>query len=178
MEVQRMSEWTMEGRAVFVDGELIGLFKTTRQMQEFYARLGFQIDLMGGTRGPAMYEEQAQEEFVLQVMRNLHKKHPAIPREDLTRAACRTYRGINGRELDRILERLLEKGYIFARPDVRMSKGVRSRVRIRRLYWVTVSTIKDDLAGKSVRNKTKGSDVSYWTKDNDPQYNQISITGR
>lgn len=104
--------WTLDGMNVLVDGEYVGSFDSTRRMAEFAGRLGAAIEYRTGEKFPGMYSDESQELYVLGVMKNLCKQGTLIARTDLVRMACRTYRGINALELNRILDRLLSKNYI------------------------------------------------------------------
>ena len=75
-------------------------------------------------------------------MKNLHKKGTIVERSDLMRAACRAYRGINGAELDRILGRLLDKGYIAQGMNIIDSKN-KSRMKRTRIYYVMNMQMKE-----------------------------------
>lgn len=121
--------WTIDGFTLLKDGEPVGVFETVREMDELAHRLRVALEDRTGSRLPGMYTEEDQELYVLKVLRNLHTRGTVAERAELVRHACRAYRGIDSKELDRILGRLIVKGLVVES----VGKGVNS-TRARRCY--------------------------------------------
>ena len=145
--------WTLDGMTLKRDGVPVEVFESVREMEELIGRLRGAIDERLDERVPGMYADDEQDLYVLRVIKNLHKKGTIVPRSDLMRAACRPYRGINGAELDRILERLLEKGLIAQGMDIVDTKNRSRRKRTRIHYVINTQTQEYDYDGARVEKE-------------------------
>ena len=138
--------WTVDTQGnLFWRGEMMGTVESVADARELMHRLDIYILSKTMERGyfGSTYSDEDQERYVYRILqRQQRRTHLPVPRGILTLLACRSYRGINAKVLDQILERLEAQQLVVVKcaltQSVTTSKRSYSRQRLQRTYKVSL----------------------------------------